>query len=544
MQIMKKLLLITAMLFTLVSNAQVRLVKNHNGFSSSNLLPRFVLNNKLIYAALNPSLMDIFHSNGTTNGSSYIFDTANGLRASISPTSDFSYAILNGEAHFMANYWSASTGSYSRITKAGFTNTVCDSYGDLGALTGSAASELASPVVLNNEILFRPSTVFSGNVVGVELYKSTGSTLSLLKDINPGATLSSLPAELTVLGTNCFFSANDGTNGRELWKTDGTPSGTILYLDVFAGGSNSNPAELKVLGSSLTFAATHPTYGRELFKTNGTGSLTLLKDISTTGTGNGNPTNCTVIDGLLYFSADNGVNGQELWVSGGTTLSTQMVYDISPTASSSNPSKFTQLGTTVFFIATDPLNGRELWKTDGTNSGTFLVKDINPINGSSNPDYLTPYNGKLYFTADNGTNGVELWVTDGTASGTTMIEINPTGSSTISTLIVYNNELYFVADAGTGIGKELYAYMDPALATNEFQLNENAIKLFPNPSKSFFELLGEVAIEEVVIYSIQGQLVKSFQKQSQYIISDLAKGMYIVKINTTEGILNKTLIIE
>ena len=38
-----------------------------------------------------------------------------------------------------------------------------------------------------------------------------------------------------------FFSANDGTNGNELWKSDGTAAGTVLVKDINPGGNASDP---------------------------------------------------------------------------------------------------------------------------------------------------------------------------------------------------------------------------------------------------------------------------------------------------------------
>lgn len=55
----------------------------------------------------------------------------------------------------------------------------------------------------------------------------------LVKDIFPG-TVSSLPNGFTVFNNALYFQADDGTNGNELWRVDG--SGTAaLVRDIFPG---------------------------------------------------------------------------------------------------------------------------------------------------------------------------------------------------------------------------------------------------------------------------------------------------------------------
>jgi len=62
----------------------------------------------------------------------------------------------------------------------------------------------------------------------------------------------------------------------------------------------------------------------------------------------------------------------------------------------------------------------------------------------------------------------------------------------------------------------------------------NAIKLQNNPVSNELEFSNEDDIKNISVYSINGQLVKSFS-QGEYIVSDLATGVYSVRITTTSG---------
>src|SRR5262245_60594761 len=52
-------------------------------------------------------------------------------------------------------------------------------------------------------------------------------TPQLVLDINT-KTLPSSPSGLVAIGSTAYFTADDGINGRELWKTSGTAAGTAL----------------------------------------------------------------------------------------------------------------------------------------------------------------------------------------------------------------------------------------------------------------------------------------------------------------------------
>ena len=53
----------------------------------------------------------------------------------------------------------------------------------------------------------------------------------LVKDIRAGSATAA-PTNMTGVGETLFFTADDGTTGRELWKSDGTGSGTVLVKDI------------------------------------------------------------------------------------------------------------------------------------------------------------------------------------------------------------------------------------------------------------------------------------------------------------------------
>ncbi|WP_168205895.1 ELWxxDGT repeat protein [Geobacter sp. FeAm09] len=273
------------------------------------------------------------------------------------------------------------------------------------------------------------------------------------------------PAELTAFNGKLYFAANDGTNGTELWVTDGTATGTVMVKDInTTAGASSYPRSLAVMGSKLYFSATDGTNGYELWASDGTSAGTaMVKDINTSSAGASSyPGGFTAMNGKLYFQANDGVNGYELWVTNGTADGTVMLKDINTTAgASSYPLYFTPMGGKLYFRADDGVNGSELWVTDGTASGTTMVKDINTATAGagSSPDSFTVFNGKLYFDATDGTHGYELWVSDGTEAGTVMLkDINTAtagASSYPDSFTIFNGKLYFNADDGVH-GTELW----------------------------------------------------------------------------------------
>ncbi|MBN4005470.1 ELWxxDGT repeat protein [Nostoc sp. LPT] len=282
------------------------------------------------------------------------------------------------------------------------------------------------------------------------------ASISLIKDINTSGA-SSTPQNLTNVNGTLYFIAYDSSGGYELWKSDGTQTGTVRVKDINTGTGSSNPNNLTNVNGTLYFVATDSSGDYELWKSDGTQAGTVrVKDINT-GTGSSNPNNLTNVNGTLYFVATDSSGDYELWKSDGTEAGTVRVKDINTGTGSSSPQNLTNVNGTLYFTAYDSSGDYELWKSDGTEAGTVRVKDINTGTGSSYPYYLTNVNGMLYFTAYDSSGGTELWKSDGTQAGTVRVkDINTgTGSSSPQNLTNVNGTLYFSATDSSG-GYELW----------------------------------------------------------------------------------------
>src|SRR5215203_3791269 len=365
----------------------------------------------------------------------------------------------------------------------------------------------------SNLVNFKGRLLFGANhpKFGEELWRSIGtrSGTRLVKDIDPGPlvikkmekteTGSSAPDSVLRTKKWIYFQATTVKYGEELWKSDGTKSGTKLVKDIVPGPGDSGPEDIVSTAPRTTFfRAWDKHHGEELWKTDGTQRGTkLIKDINPDlppgarcqqgdcgiPKGWSHPDTVTVMGKQVFFAADDGKHGVELWKSDGTEKGTTLVKDINTVRGNSNPNdkgdaltrsaeveKLFVVGKTLYFRASDGKHGVELWKSDGTNKGTKLVKDINPaapapINtackgrkscvGSSWVDDITVVGKtaagrRIYFTAIDGKHGLELWKSDGTRSGTKLVKDINTGSadSDPDSLTAFKGRLLFSADDG------------------------------------------------------------------------------------------------
>ncbi|MFM7166835.1 MAG: ELWxxDGT repeat protein [Planctomycetaceae bacterium] len=304
------------------------------------------------------------------------------------------------------------------------------------AFAGGGLEQYATLIEFNNELYF----MADDGLHGYELY-ATDSTIAgtrLVMDINPGPDSSSLGMfedlrGATILNDVLYFTATNGTEGYELWRTDGTAAGTSMVIDLWTGADSGRPDSIKVLNGCLTFAAMTSYSGWQLWSSDGTALGTqLLSDAYVMWS---YPSSLLVVPGLtggsvLYFAADDGVHGTELWKSDGTAQGTVLAMDVNPGAASSNPANltvgFTGSGGTaeVYFAADDGAHGTETWI--GRSDGVTLLMDLNPGFASSLPIFYAA-DDLVYLFAYDEVHVRAPWQTDGTADGTQLVDdINTT----------------------------------------------------------------------------------------------------------------------
>lgn len=329
--------------------------------------------------------------------------------------------------------------------------------------------------LFGNNLYFVDSTAS-----GRELYKISGSNgaVSFFKDINPGAGngFDDNSADFFSFNNLMYFTANDGTHGKELWVSDGNSGNTKMLKDITVGSGSTNFSEFSHLGNLVIFAVSTSDYSLDLWKTDGT-NTSLIKSFNVPYSSFG-AFGLLQFNNKIYFGGTDVTNGTELWSTDGNTAS--LVKDIYPGSDLGQPnSSVPRLFNAVFinnrfiFPATDA-NGTELWSSDGTAVNTKMIKDINPGSDDSDPtlfpviDYSrildganlfdfykrgTLLNGYIYFSADDGTNGIQLWKTNGTLAGTVPLPKIGNGSTGIDSYFYTTTGLFFSADDGSH-GKE------------------------------------------------------------------------------------------
>jgi len=300
--------------------------------------------------------------------------------------------------------------------------------------------------LLGGKLLF---TANDGSL-GAEPWISDGTPQGTrpLRDIDLSNAGGSWPSDLRTAGGKVYFTADDGEHGFSLWVSDGTDAGTRFVADVFPEQQIFNPPHLLAAAAAggLDYlvvgeaAAGEVSYA--LWRSDGTpgGTVKLLPAGQLSRS-----VGLAVLGNQVFFAASDGIHGDELWQSDGTAGGTRMVVDLLAGPVGSAPRGLAVFHGKLYFAAQSDA-GLGLWQSDGTAAGTTLVKQAE-VRFLSESRFLTEHAGRLLFSGWNAEEGLQLWSTDGTAAGTVALDLVPgAGRLAPFQMISDGSRLFFWSD--------------------------------------------------------------------------------------------------
>lgn len=258
-------------------------------------------------------------------------------------------------------------------------------------------------------------------------------------------------------GGRGYFLADDGSNGMQLWTSDGTAAGTQLFAQVNDPGqtgaialrysknaekfivattegllaSDGNTATNGIIHDAMyawphTAGLTYPEAPDDgwmyfsaledqwkLYRTRGTEATT---ELVLAGVPNQGFFHLTELDGRLYaFNADN----EHVFLVGidPAAQASAIVKTFEPDPMSGpNPGAFYGFrndGERFYFMGKEGSHGRQYWQSDGTLDGTRMVHEFMPNVLNGGPDAVDGnmiiFQNTFVFAANDAEVGAELW---------------------------------------------------------------------------------------------------------------------------------------
>jgi len=264
-------------------------------------------------------------------------------------------------------------------------------------------------------MVFNGMLIFKGELDnGLEFWKTDGTSEGTeeIKDINPGVYAGAPSDELPVELNGYLYFRGSSADGYELWKTDGTTDGTLMVKDINPGmnGSSpysSSPTFLCVFDNKVFFAARNEDSGTQLWASDGTEAGTLLY-YGNSNDGTWNPRNLQVHNNRFYFTINTSAFGQPYLYSIGTSSETPVAHqpkDFTFKTYERTYGSFFRLNNTLCFQAELEENtGFELYKLEKEDvTGISEVEDAgfnvypNPTTDFVRIDFVNNQNNTVYY---------------------------------------------------------------------------------------------------------------------------------------------------
>lgn len=258
---------------------------------------------------------------------------------------------------------------------------------------------------------------------GLEPWVSDGTTNGtvMLQDIIQGTTNSLFNNEAFSNDTLLYFFTfrGKGNNAIDLWRTDGTKTGTYfidsmayIYPSKYYGDATFYKGEFYYFTSSPSYKTLYATDGSR----NKPRIIHSFKDSNFASR-----SNIKIFNDRLYFYGNDAEHGVELWSTDGSSASTKMVYDLNagPGKSLYNNGQLVSCRDKLFFTAIrDIKEGYELFYISTQSDKPSLFKDYTPINNTSSFISLIEGNDSFFLFNVLNVTPPETYVSDGTIKNT------------------------------------------------------------------------------------------------------------------------------
>lgn len=323
-----------------------------------------VANNGLYFMGEDGTNRELWFSDGTVAGTKQVF-TGPTPHIGSYPSSLFYHKALD-KLFFVGDYPNA--GSEPLITDGTLANTKIIK--DLRMFPDSRAGNFAA---FGNKVVFQATTGFDGNggFDILELYVSDGTesgTISILK--TKLKTFDPKFSNITQFGASnfAFFLKN------KIYISDGTAAGTKILNDKLTVDYND---QITPIGNQFLFTANDSIIGSELYISDGTLNGTkLLADINK-GPNSTYAFDFTALGNKIYFLTKprSTIEKYDMWETDGTINGTKKIFAIDST--SSFMGNLILLDKTLYFAGEGSNTGIELWSySPAQNTATKIIPNF------------------------------------------------------------------------------------------------------------------------------------------------------------------------
>lgn len=221
---------------------------------------------------------------------------------------------------------------------------------------------------------------------------------------NPNTNGPTNPGGLAHVGRRVYFRADSaGGTRNELWRTDGTPDGTVKIT--FTPSSQLNPEQIVSAAGAAFFVGRHPDLGVLLWRSDGNRQTTFPIETDTDDLINIGE--LTSFREYLVFTA--GVEGEpidssQLWFSNGYMPGNIQIRTVADTLGTANHRGLTEINDRLLMVAENDAAGEELFVLTLSGDPLDTPMVVSP------PSTTVDARPTLSWTDVEGTNQYEVWL--------------------------------------------------------------------------------------------------------------------------------------